>query len=116
MPTRSQRHLREIEGVNSGGAGPALPPVNTTPSVVGLPAAGAVGRTIMEVTMLNGMPPFTYVVTTAAGVAAAFSPAGSNVLKTTADPAGTTGGHAMSLTVTDALNRAVVVPLAVTLT
>lgn len=114
--SRSQRHLREIYGADASGGGSAMPPVNTTASAVGLAAVGAVGRTIAAISILNGAPPFTYAVTTAAGVSAGFTPNTSNLLKTTVDPAGTVGGHAMTITVTDARGRTSAVPIAVTLT
>lgn len=117
MPTRSQRHKRELQGVTSGGGGSAMAPSNGgTPTAVGLAAAGSVGRTIVAVSVLNGTPPFTYALTTAAGLSAAFTPNTSNLLKTTADPAGTVGGHGASVTVTDARSRTTVIPVAVTLT
>lgn len=112
MPTRSQRHVREIRGVDSSG-GPTPPITGIAPDTATLTAAGAVGRTICTAVPSGGTAPFTYSVAVAAGLACAFT--GANLL-TTVNPAGTVGAKATQVTVTDARGQTKTEVITVTLT
>lgn len=116
MPTRSQRHLREIRGVDSGGRGPLTPSNAITafaPVVASLAAVGAVGRTIAAIVPTGGTGPYTYQLTVAGGLSAAFD---GNLLRTTVNPAGTVAVHNATVKVTDAWGKTFSSGLAVTLT
>jgi hypothetical protein len=119
---RSQRHLREIRGVDSSGdtaaeAGdvPKPPPITgISPDTATITAAGASGRTIATMSSTGGTPGgYTYTTANAAGIAHVWAGA---QLRTSADPAGTVGVHNMQITSTDIKGATKTEQLAVTLT
>jgi hypothetical protein len=84
-----------------------------SPTSSSIAAAGAVGRTIATFSQTGGTSPYAFTIVTAAGVAAAFT---GNVLKSTANPIGSVGAHAMSIRVSDALSGQFVGTFTLTLT
>ena len=120
MMTRSQRHLREIRGYDSNGLkrpgfGPPPAITGSTPPTATLAAAGIVGRTVATIAPVGGTAPFTYALTTPAGLSAAFTPNTSAVLTTTVNPCGTAGVKNCTVTITDSRGQTRSHALAVTL-
>lgn len=111
---RSQRHMRDVEGLDSSGnIGPGPAPTGISPDVASIAAAGATGRVIATLSTTGGQGPYTYTIIAAAGVSAQF--VGSQ-LQTTVNPAGTVALHTMSIMSKDQRGSTITENLAVTLT
>lgn len=93
--------------------GGSVPITATGPTTASIAAVGAVNRTIATLTVTGGTAPFTWTITTAAGVSANIA---GNLLRTSVDPAGTAGVHNMVLNVEDDDGQNHPLSLAVTLT
>jgi hypothetical protein len=115
--SRSQRHLREVRGYDSGGyrqPGFFPPPITaTTPSTASATAAGAVNRTLTTLTALGGTQPYTWTVTSNGGTNVNIL---GNLLRANADPVGTVGVKNLALLCTDARGQTRALALALTLT
>lgn len=98
---RSQRHMVEVQGVNSSGdigpgGGPG--PASIAPNDATIAAVGAVGRVIATMVTTGGQGPYHYSIDDADGLAAEFVGA---ELRTTINPAGTVALHTVLVRVRD---------------
>lgn len=117
MPTRSQRHLREIRGYDSNGLkrpgfGPPPAITATSPTTTALAAAGAVARTIVTPSATGGTAPYVWTITSAGGLSCNVV---AGVVKTTVDPCGTVGAHTLALLCTDSRGQTRALSCVVTL-
>ena len=118
---RSQRHLREIRGLDSGGNdqgdlndvyAPAITAIN--PSAKTIARATTVNTTLDTFSVVGGTAPITYTIPDAAGCSVAFT---GNLLKNTANPIhATTGAKTLSIRATDKWGKTLAEPYVLTLT
>jgi hypothetical protein len=104
MPTRSQRHKSEIQGLQ-------LPVVAILPDTAAIAAVGAVGRVVATLSTNGGTPPVVYTIANGGGMSIAIN--GSQIV-TTVNPCATVGAKTVQITATDAWGRAKTEPVTVT--
>jgi hypothetical protein len=118
MPTRSQRHLREIQGEDSAGDTtpiPGPPMTGAGPATATVANVGAAGRAVAALTASGGTGPFTWAVSSAGGLGVDVSGAS---LRTTTNPvrAAGLGAFPVGILATDANGHTFPYTITVTLT
>jgi hypothetical protein len=104
MPLRSQRHMREVQGRDSGGMGGSgirvKPLTGILPDTPSAPRLGPYPRNVFPLTSIGGLGPFTWSLLNNVGLML-IVPIGSNLVTASWDPIGPPGEYDLLVNVVD---------------